>query len=146
MEYVLAPVFNSRPLSFRSLSSSAGCAFSYLLDYPCALTSQHSSGHELTLFFDNFETVSFFVSVLLVNLLIQDGKSNYMEGVMLMTLYLVIALACACPHFAFRTLTDFLYLSLGIVNYRVGLRRCWSTGYLHTPQVDVISTSHIDRL
>ncbi|VDB82847.1 unnamed protein product [Peniophora sp. CBMAI 1063] len=51
------------------------------------------SGHELTLFFDNFETVSFFVSVLLVNLLIQDGKSNYMEGVMLMTLYLVIALA-----------------------------------------------------
>ncbi|TFY66677.1 hypothetical protein EVG20_g4414 [Dentipellis fragilis] len=51
------------------------------------------SGHELTLFFDNFETVSFFVSVLLVNLLIQDGKSNYMEGLMLITLYLVIALA-----------------------------------------------------
>lgn len=60
------------------------------------LTVRRSSGHELTLFFDNFETVSFFVSVLLVNLLIQDGKSNYMEGVMLMTLYLVIALACAC--------------------------------------------------
>lgn len=57
-----------------------------------------SSGHELTLFFDNFETVAFFVSVLLVNLLIQDGKSNYMEGVMLMTLYLVIALACTSSH------------------------------------------------
>ncbi|KAI0311604.1 Calcium/proton exchanger [Amylostereum chailletii] len=52
-----------------------------------------TTGHELTLFFDNFETVSFFVSVLLVNLLIQDGKSNYMEGIMLITLYLVIALA-----------------------------------------------------
>ncbi|KAH9996846.1 calcium/proton exchanger [Russula vinacea] len=51
------------------------------------------SGHELTLFFDDFETVAFFVSVLLVNLLLQDGKSNYMEGLMLITLYLVIAMA-----------------------------------------------------
>ncbi|ETW86146.1 H+/Ca2+ exchanger Vxc1-like protein [Heterobasidion irregulare TC 32-1] len=51
------------------------------------------SGHELSLFFANFETVVFFVSVMLVNLLIQDGRSNYMEGVMLITLYLVIALA-----------------------------------------------------
>jgi Ca2+:H+ antiporter len=51
------------------------------------------TGHELTLFFADFETVTFFVSVLLVNLLIQDGKSNYMEGLMLITLYLVIALA-----------------------------------------------------
>ncbi|KAH9180708.1 Calcium/proton exchanger [Lactarius sanguifluus] len=51
------------------------------------------TGHELTLFFADFETVAFFVSVLLVNLLIQDGKSNYMEGLMLITLYLVIALA-----------------------------------------------------
>jgi calcium/proton exchanger cax len=49
----------------------------------------------LTLFFNDFETVSFFVSVLLVNMLIQDGKSNYMEGVMLLALYFVIALACA---------------------------------------------------
>ncbi|KIK61873.1 hypothetical protein GYMLUDRAFT_558067 [Collybiopsis luxurians FD-317 M1] len=51
------------------------------------------SNHELTLFFDNFETITFFASVFLVNTLIQDGKSNYMEGLMLITLYLVIALA-----------------------------------------------------
>ncbi|KAJ7264958.1 Sodium/calcium exchanger protein-domain-containing protein [Mycena haematopus] len=50
-------------------------------------------GHELTLFFANFETISLFVSVFLVNTLIQDGKSNYMEGLMLVTLYFVIALA-----------------------------------------------------
>lgn len=48
---------------------------------------------DLTLFFANFETVALFVSVLLVNMLIQDGKSNYMEGLMLVGLYLVIALA-----------------------------------------------------
>ncbi|KAF8637417.1 hypothetical protein AX17_002912 [Amanita inopinata Kibby_2008] len=49
--------------------------------------------HDMTLFFANFETIAFFVSVFLVNTLIQDGKSNYMEGLMLVTLYLVIALA-----------------------------------------------------
>ncbi|KAH8117028.1 Sodium/calcium exchanger protein-domain-containing protein [Phellopilus nigrolimitatus] len=38
-------------------------------------------------------TIALFVSVLLVNLLIMDGKSNYMEGLMLITLYIVIALA-----------------------------------------------------
>lgn len=51
------------------------------------------TGHDLTLFFANFETIVLFVSVLLVTLLIQDGKSNYMEGLMLVTLYIVVALA-----------------------------------------------------
>jgi Ca2+:H+ antiporter len=56
-----------------------------------------ATGHDLTLFFANFETIVLFVSVLLVNLLIQDGKSNYMEGLMLVTLYFVIALSCEFP-------------------------------------------------
>ncbi|WVO13902.1 calcium/proton exchanger [Cryptococcus depauperatus] len=47
----------------------------------------------LTLFFASFETIVLFVSVLLVNLLLQDGRTNYMEGVMLISLYLVIALS-----------------------------------------------------
>ncbi|KAJ3487578.1 hypothetical protein NLJ89_g11698 [Agrocybe chaxingu] len=51
------------------------------------------SGHELTLFFANFETIILFVSVVLVNTLIQDGKSNYMEGLMLLGLYFVVSLA-----------------------------------------------------
>jgi len=51
------------------------------------------TGHDLTLFFANFETIVLFVSVLLVNLLIQDGKSNYMEGLMLVALYFVVALS-----------------------------------------------------
>ena len=44
------------------------------------------------LFFGNLETICLFVSVILVNLLIQDGKSNYMEGTMLVALYLIIAI------------------------------------------------------
>ncbi|KAF8759788.1 Calcium proton exchanger [Rhizoctonia solani] len=54
-------------------------------------------GKELTLYFADFETVSLFVSVILVNLLIMDGKSNYMEGLMCCALYIVIAIASHDP-------------------------------------------------
>jgi len=37
---------------------------------------------DMTLRFETFETVVFFLSVLVVNYLIQDGKSNYLEGAM----------------------------------------------------------------
>jgi len=47
----------------------------------------------LNLYFADFETIALFVSVVLVSALIIDGKSNYMEGLMLITLYLVIAMA-----------------------------------------------------
>jgi Ca2+:H+ antiporter len=39
-------------------------------------------GQPMTLHFQGFETVVFFLSVLVVNYLIQDGKSNYLEGCM----------------------------------------------------------------
>ncbi|KDN43687.1 calcium/proton exchanger [Tilletiaria anomala UBC 951] len=47
----------------------------------------------LTLYFQSFETVILVASVVLANCLIQDGKSNYIEGFMLCALYLVAALA-----------------------------------------------------
>lgn len=60
-----------------------------------------------TLFFNPFEVIVLFVSVLLVcpllmvrmlltlqvNYLISDGKSHWLEGVLLMTMYLIIAVA-----------------------------------------------------
>ena len=39
-------------------------------------------GQNMSLHFEGFETVIFFLSVLVVNYLIQDGKSNYLEGCM----------------------------------------------------------------
>lgn len=39
-------------------------------------------GQPMTLHFQGFETVVFFVSMLVVNYLIQDGRSNYLEGAM----------------------------------------------------------------
>jgi len=64
-----------------------------LLVIPLLVIVGWITGHELTLFFADFETIVLFVSVILVDLLIMDGKSNYMEGLMLVTLYIVIALA-----------------------------------------------------
>jgi Ca2+:H+ antiporter len=48
---------------------------------------------DMTLFFDGFQITVLFVTVLLVNYLIQDGKSHWLEGVLLMTLYIIIAIA-----------------------------------------------------
>ncbi|KMP05177.1 vacuolar calcium ion transporter /H(+) exchanger [Coccidioides immitis RMSCC 2394] len=48
---------------------------------------------DMTLHFQTFETVAFFVSGLVVTLLIQDGKSNYLEGGLCLGMYVIIALA-----------------------------------------------------
>ncbi|PGH16803.1 calcium/proton exchanger [Helicocarpus griseus UAMH5409] len=48
---------------------------------------------DMTLHFHTFETVAFFLSQLVVTLLIQDGKSNYLEGAMCLGLYVIIGLA-----------------------------------------------------
>ena len=50
-------------------------------------------GRDMTLHFETFETVSFFLSALVVTLLIQDGKSNYLEGLLCLGMYIIIALA-----------------------------------------------------
>ncbi|KAF9988038.1 hypothetical protein BGZ65_012993 [Modicella reniformis] len=47
----------------------------------------------MTLFFNTFETCILFVAVLIVNYLIQDGESNWLEGVMLLSTYIIIAIA-----------------------------------------------------
>lgn len=50
-------------------------------------------GQPLTLYFKSFETITMFVAVLIVNYLIQDGKSNWLEGAQLMAVYTIIAIA-----------------------------------------------------
>ena len=48
---------------------------------------------DMTLVFDSFQVVLLLVAVILVNYLIGDGKSHWLEGVLLMALYLIIAVA-----------------------------------------------------
>jgi Ca2+:H+ antiporter len=47
----------------------------------------------MSLHFETFETVAFAVSVLVVTYTVQDGRSNYLEGAMLLGLYIIIAVA-----------------------------------------------------
>ncbi|KAK0648390.1 Sodium/calcium exchanger protein-domain-containing protein [Cercophora newfieldiana] len=48
---------------------------------------------EMSLYFTLFETVSLFVSTFIVNFLVLDGRSNYLEGALLMSAYVIIAVA-----------------------------------------------------
>lgn len=46
---------------------------------------------EMTLYFTLFETVCLFVSTFIVNFLVLDGRSNYLEGALLCAVYIIIA-------------------------------------------------------
>ncbi|CAK3921526.1 Vacuolar calcium ion transporter [Lecanosticta acicola] len=46
----------------------------------------------MSLYFNLFETISLFVTAFVVNFLILDGRSNYLEGSLLIAAYIIIAL------------------------------------------------------
>ena len=48
---------------------------------------------DMSLYFNLFETVSLFVSAFIVNFLVLDGRSNYLEGALLCAAYVIIAVA-----------------------------------------------------
>ncbi|EME88854.1 uncharacterized protein MYCFIDRAFT_58079 [Pseudocercospora fijiensis CIRAD86] len=47
----------------------------------------------MSLYFNLFETISLFVTVFVVNFLVLDGRSNYLEGSLLIAAYVIIAVA-----------------------------------------------------
>jgi Ca2+:H+ antiporter len=47
----------------------------------------------MSLYFSLFETISLFASAFIVNFLLIDGRSNYLEGALLMAAYIIIAVA-----------------------------------------------------
>ncbi|ESZ93384.1 hypothetical protein SBOR_6231 [Sclerotinia borealis F-4128] len=48
---------------------------------------------DMGLLFDGFQVASSFMAVLLFNFLIAEGKSNYLQGVLLLSIYVMIAIA-----------------------------------------------------
>ncbi|KAL7747286.1 hypothetical protein RI367_007340 [Sorochytrium milnesiophthora] len=50
-------------------------------------------GQPMTLHFETFETAVMFISVLIVNYLISDGRTNWLEGAMLLGSYATISIA-----------------------------------------------------
>lgn len=58
---------------------------------PLVVTLGWILGKPLTLLFDPYESIALFLSVLTVNYVVQDGKSNWLEGFILMCLYVILA-------------------------------------------------------
>lgn len=50
-------------------------------------------GRDMSLLFTTFETCVLFVSVMIVNYIVSDGESNWLEGAMLIGTYTIIAIA-----------------------------------------------------
>ncbi|KAJ5960687.1 Sodium/calcium exchanger membrane region [Penicillium vulpinum] len=48
---------------------------------------------DMSLYFTLFETICLFVTTFVVNFLVLDGRSNYLEGVLLVAAYIIIALS-----------------------------------------------------
>ncbi|KAL4787109.1 Sodium/calcium exchanger protein-domain-containing protein [Aspergillus varians] len=48
---------------------------------------------DMSLYFTLFETISLFVTCFVVNFLVLDGRSNYLEGALLIAAYVIIAVA-----------------------------------------------------
>jgi len=48
---------------------------------------------DMSLYFSLFETVSLFASAFIVSFLMIDGRSNYLEGALLIAAYIIIAVA-----------------------------------------------------
>jgi len=53
---------------------------------------------DMNLSFDEFQIAVLFISVLLVNYLIGDGKSHWLEGMLLICLYFIIAVCAWCEY------------------------------------------------
>lgn len=45
---------------------------------------------DMTLYFTLFETICLFVTAFVVNFLVLDGRSNYLEGALLIAAYVII--------------------------------------------------------
>lgn len=70
-------------------------------------------GQPMTLYFYTFETVMLFISVIIVNAVIVDGESHWLEGTFLLGKWLVFFLLCLC----FRICGTKWLLSFGLFRF-----------------------------
>jgi Ca2+:H+ antiporter len=73
-----------------AVGSSAQIA---LLVAPVLVLASFALGHPMTLVFNSFELTAIALSVIATALVVADGESNWVEGLQLLAVYLVVALA-----------------------------------------------------
>lgn len=64
-----------------------------LLIAPILVFASYALGHPMDLVFTPFEVFSVVLGVLAVNLIIADGESNWMEGIHLLAVYVILGIA-----------------------------------------------------
>ncbi|KAM5538547.1 hypothetical protein V8D89_007880 [Ganoderma adspersum] len=91
-EHVTAVTVSVKDKLTLSLGVAVGSSIQIaLFVIPFIVTLGWIMGKPLSLLFDPFESIVLFLSVLVVNYVVQDGKSNWLEGMILMCLYVIIA-------------------------------------------------------
>jgi len=91
-EHVTAVTVSVKDKLTLSLAVAVGSSIQIaLFVVPFIVTLGWIMNKPLTLLFDPYESVALFLSVLTVNYVVQDGKSNWLEGFILMGLYLILA-------------------------------------------------------
>jgi len=92
-EHVTAVTVSVRDKLTLSLGVAVGSSIQIaLFVIPFIVTLGWILGKPLTLLFDPYESVSLFLAVLTVNYVTQDGKSNWLEGMILMCLYVILGI------------------------------------------------------
>ncbi|KIJ67078.1 hypothetical protein HYDPIDRAFT_38504 [Hydnomerulius pinastri MD-312] len=90
-EHVTAVTVSVKDKLTLSLGVAVGSSIQIaLFVIPFIVTLAWILGKPLTLLFDPLQSIVMFLSVLTVNYVVQDGKSNWLEGMILMCLYLIL--------------------------------------------------------
>ncbi|KAJ7626550.1 Calcium/proton exchanger [Mycena polygramma] len=93
-EHVTAVTVSVKDKLTLSLGVAVGSSIQIaLFVIPFIVTLGWILGKPLTMLFDPFESISLFLAVLTVNYVVQDGKANYLEGLLLMCLYFILGTA-----------------------------------------------------
>jgi len=93
-EHVTAVTVSVKDKLTLSLGVAVGSSIQIaLFVIPLLVVIAWIGGKPLTMLFDPFESVVLFLTVLTVNYVVQDGKTNWLEGMILMNLYVIIAVS-----------------------------------------------------
>jgi Ca2+:H+ antiporter len=91
-EHVTAVTVSVKDKLTLSLGVAVGSSIQIaLFVIPFIVTIGWIIGKPMTLLFDPYQSVVLFLAVITVNYVVQDGKSNWLEGAILICLYLILA-------------------------------------------------------
>ncbi|TFK72926.1 calcium/proton exchanger [Pluteus cervinus] len=90
-EHVTAVTVSVKDKLMLSLGVAVGSSIQLsLFVIPFVIVLAWIMGKPLTLLFDPYESIALFLAVLIVNYVTQDGKSNWLEGMILMCVYAIL--------------------------------------------------------